>query len=80
MAEEVARYVVDAMYAYALLGGLFGVFFVVRGVQKVDQQAQGTGIGFRLLIFPGAAAFWPLLLKRWIGGTGEPPEERNPHR
>jgi hypothetical protein len=80
MAERLAKILVDAMYAYALFGAVFAFLFVVRGVQKVDAQAQGSGVGFRLLIFPGAAAFWPLLLARWFRATGEPPEERNPHR
>ena len=80
MAEAVASVVVRAMYAYALTGGLFAFFFVLGGVQKVDTQAQGAGIGFRLLIFPGVAALWPLFLQRWLHATGEPPEERNPHR
>jgi len=53
---------------------------VVRGVQKIDHRAQGAGVGFRLLIFPGAAVFWPTLLKRWLRATGEPPEEGNPHQ
>jgi hypothetical protein len=80
VAEGFASFVVSALYAYALAGVLFAIFFVLQGVQKVDHQANGAGIGFRLLIFPGAAAFWPLLLKRWIRATGEPPEEGNPHR
>jgi len=80
VAEIVANIVVHAMYAYALAGGLFAIFFVVRGVQKIDHRAQGAGVGFRLLIFPGAAVFWPTLLKRWLRATGEPPEEGNPHQ
>ena len=80
MAESLANVVVGAMYAYACAGVLFAGCFVLLGVQKVDGQAHGAGIGFRLLIFPGAVAFWPLLLKRWIRAAGEPPEEGNPHR
>ena len=36
--------------------------------------------GFRLLVIPGALAFWPLLLRRWATGVKEPPEECNAHR
>src|SRR5919108_572568 len=42
--------------------------------------AIGSSLGFRILIFPGSVAFWPLLLRRWTGRKSEPPEERNPHR
>ena len=80
MAEMIAVALVRSLCAYALAGGLFGIFFVLRGVQRVDHQAQGSRLGFRLLIFPGAVAFWPLLLRRWLRKTGEPPEERNSHR
>jgi len=80
MAETVGSLVVWVLYAYALAGALFALFFVTRGVQAVDSQARGASIGFRLLIFSGAAAFWPLLLKRWMRATGEPPEERDPHQ
>lgn len=65
---------------YALLGLLFGGVFVLAGVGRLDPAARGAGWGFRLLILPGVAALWPLLLLRWIRGQGEPPTERNPHR
>jgi hypothetical protein len=77
MAESVATFFVHLLYIYAALGVLFALTFVFLGVQKVDRQAAGTGVMFRLLILPGSAALWPLLLKRWIHATGEPPEERN---
>lgn len=80
MPETVATYVVYALEAYAALGVLFAAAFVVRGVQCVDTQAIGAGRGFRLLILPGVAAFWPLLIARWLRGAGDPPLERNPHR
>jgi len=46
----------------------------------LDSEAQGSGIGFRLLILPGVAAFWPMFLYRWRRGIAEPPVEKNPHR
>jgi hypothetical protein len=64
---------------YALIGAIFGLAFVAFGVQRVDSGAKGSGIGFRVLIFPGSVAFWPLLLRHWIGGQHEPVEEANPH-
>lgn len=80
MPEHIASAIVWAMYVYASVGAVFAAFFVTRGVQRVDSQAQGAGLAFRLLIFPGAAAFWPLLVSRWVQADGEPPVERNPHR
>jgi hypothetical protein len=50
---------------YLIAGAIFAVAFAARGVERIDSAAAGAGLGFRALIFPGAVAFWPLLLKRW---------------
>jgi len=80
MAERVALWFVGFLYLYGAIGAIFAIAFVFAGVKRIDPQAVGTGWGFRLLIFPGSVAFWPLLLKCWALGPQEPPEERNPHR
>ena len=80
MADLLASLVVRAVYVYALVGAVFALVFVIRGVERVDFQARGASVGFRFLIFPGVIAFWPLLLERWLRAAGEPPEERSPHR
>jgi hypothetical protein len=51
---------------YVLLGLLFAILFVIKGVNKVDEGAHGGSIGFRLIIIPGVMAFWPLLLQKWL--------------
>lgn len=76
---DVVEIVVLVVEAYLVVGILFGIAFVTRGVQKIDHAAEGTGWGFRLIILPGVAALWPMLLRRWIRGA-QPPEERNAHR
>jgi hypothetical protein len=80
MFETLAKMFVFALETYAGLGLIFAVLFVWIGVQRLDAEALGSGIGFRLLILPGVAAFWPMFLLRWTRGTAEPPVERNPHR
>ena len=65
---------------YLACGLLFAVPFVLFGVKKIDPPAAHGSWGFRLLILPGAMAFWPLLLRRWMKGVHEPPEENNAHR
>ena len=76
----IAEAFVVALAAYMIIGVVFAIPFLLVGVQRIDVQARGAGAGFRLLIFPGVAALWPLLLRRWIRGLSEPPVERNPHR
>ena len=80
MLEIFAKAIVYTLAVYAILGLVFAVPFVWLGVQRLDSEAQGSGIGFRLLILPGVAAFWPLFLYRWRRGVAEPPVENNPHR
>ena len=80
MVERIAMLIVAAFYLYASIGLVFSLSFVTIGVKRVDAQAVASGMGFRILILPGCVAFWPLLLRRWMAGSGEPPEERNPHR
>lgn len=51
---------------YLLCGFLFAVPFVIRGVKVIDEGAEGTKWGFRLVIVPGSIIFWPLLLNKWL--------------
>ncbi len=63
---------VALLAAYAVAGLVFALAFVVSGVQRVDAGARSATWGFRLLILPGAAAFWPLLLMRWWRAVSRP--------
>lgn len=80
MFEMVVKALVNALAAYAAIGISFALAFVSFGAQRVDTEARGSGLGFRLLILPGVVAFWPLFLYRWTRGVVEPPVEKNPHR
>jgi hypothetical protein len=72
--------IVTILTGYAAIGLGFAVLFVAVGIERVDHQAKGSGVGFRLIILPGVTALWPLLLSRWIRRVSEPPVERNAHR
>lgn len=65
MAQTIAQVVLLLSGGYAALGAVFGAWFAFRGVERVDHAARGAKIGFRLIILPGVAAFWPLFLLRW---------------
>ena len=80
MLETSAKAIVYTLAVYGSLGLVFAVPFVWLGVQRLDSEAHGSGVGFRLLILPGVAAFWPMFLYRWRRGIDEPPVEKNPHR
>ncbi len=50
---------------YLLAGVLFALVFLIRGLEKMDSAAHGSGWGFRLIIIPGTIVLWPVLLKKW---------------
>ncbi len=75
-----AEVLVGALALYAAFGLAFALAFVSVGIGRLDAEARGASIGFRLIVAPGVAALWPVLFTRWIHGRTEPPIERNPHR
>ena len=56
---------------YLLLGVLFVVPFLLKGLPKVDSSAHGGTIGFKIIIIPGVIVFWPALLSKWIKAVKE---------
>ncbi len=52
--------------SYLALGILFAIPFITIGIAHIDPAARHAPLSFRLLILPGVAALWPLLLLRWI--------------
>lgn len=53
-------------YGYLLIGLLFGLWFVFKGVGKVDTATKSASWGLRLLWLPGSMAMWPVLLRKII--------------
>jgi hypothetical protein len=80
MAESIARGCLWLAGSYAIAGLVFACAFSAAGAARVDPAARGASFGFHVLIVPGAAALWPLLLRRWLRGDRMPPVERNAHR
>jgi hypothetical protein len=59
---------------YLAVGVLFVIPFLMKGLNKVDEGAHGSTIGFKIIIIPGVIVFWPALFKKWMknlkhGGT-----------
>jgi len=51
---------------YLLLGVLFVIPFLLKGLTKVDEGTHGSTIGFKIIIIPGVIVFWPVLLSKWM--------------
>lgn len=62
----VATSVLLVAATYSAIGAIFAAVFVMRGVSTVDHAATGSRWTFRVLILPGVAALWPIMLARWI--------------
>jgi len=58
------------LVTYAAAGLIFAVAFVSRGIGRIDPAARGAPWTFRMLMIPGSAALWPMLLARWIRISG----------
>lgn len=65
MSVEHAQWFWLALGGYGLLGGVFALAFVMRGVERIDPAANGMPLAARLLLIPGSALLWPLLLAKW---------------
>lgn len=57
---------VNLFLGYLMIGFLFAIAFVFKGVQKVDPIVAESNWKFRLLIIPGSLALWPVMLKKWL--------------
>ena len=73
------EWTIKIVQSYFFAGLIFAVPFLLLGVQRMDSDATGWKIGFRLMILPGVCAFWPLFAVRWVRGK-RTPTERNAHR
>jgi len=69
----------QVLILYLAVGLLAGLAFVLWGLRRIDPAAADSGWGFRLIILPGTAIFWPYLLMRWLRAS-LPPEEFSSHR
>jgi len=79
MPPEIAAPLVLAFELYALVGLVVGGLFAFVLAARVDPDAAEATLGFKLLVWPGAAALWPWALWRAIGSK-QPPVQRDAHR
>ena len=66
MSEAQAAVVAMWMAGYLGAGLLFAVAFLSFGVQRLDPNARGASLGFRLVVLPGVVVLLPLLAWRWL--------------
>ncbi len=47
---------------YMTIGLLFGIYFFIKGALRIDPLIADSKWTVKLLLLPGAAALWPILL------------------
>lgn len=63
----IAQLFVNLFYLYLGLGLLFALWFLFSGaIRRIDHQMQGASWRVRLLLLPGTAALWVVLLLKWL--------------
>lgn len=58
---QIAEFISYAIGAYLLIGFLFGLYFITRGVR--NEPIEGKAPILRLMLLPGAMLIWPLLVQ-----------------
>lgn len=51
-------------YAYLAIGFVFGLWFVFRGIDRLDTDIHGSSWRTRLILLPGTVGLWPVLLRK----------------
>ena len=59
---KIAEYMSFGLGLYLLIGVLFGLYFITRGIRH--EPIEGKAPVLRLMLLPGAILIWPLLIGR----------------
>ena len=70
MPVEWAQSVVSAVGVYLAVGAGFAFVFLAFGLRRLDPIAAAGPLRFKLLIAPGIAALWPVMIMLWAKGHG----------
>ena len=80
MSSALAWVLIYGVGAYSFIGVGVAAWIVLGRLGTLDPVAAHGTWGFRLLVLPGLAALWPLMLRRALTGKGTSPVERTAHR
>jgi hypothetical protein len=63
---DIVRGCLFTLGIYLAIGSILAVPFLIFGVGRIDPAAKTAPWTFRVLLFPGVVAMWPLLIGRWL--------------
>lgn len=64
-----AETIVGVVALYGAIGVAFAAVFLAIGLRRMDPIADAGPFRFKLLIAPGIAVLWPLMLAMWFTGS-----------
>jgi len=64
--ESIVTSLFSILGIYLLLGAIFSIFFLWKGIGKVDAGTNGSGLVFKLMLFPAMTVFWVIFLRKWL--------------
>jgi len=70
MPVDWAQSVVGAIGVYFAIGAAFAFVLLTFGLRRLDPIAAAGPLRFKLLIAPGVAALWPVMIMLWVKGRG----------
>lgn len=59
--ETVIQILLLAMMVYVGMGVLYSIYFLTKGIYRLDDSAEGSPWHFRLIIWPGVVLLWIVL-------------------
>lgn len=68
MSVATAEMIWTGVALYLGAGLVVGMIVALWGASATDHAAKGSGLGFRLLIIPGAMLLWPYMIARLLSG------------
>jgi hypothetical protein len=75
---DAAGLLLGGLAAYAAVGLVTAIAFVIFGVVRVLPEPAPVTVGTRILLIPGAAALWPYVLGRWVAASRQTDRSHSP--
>ncbi len=64
---------------YVVCGIVAAPILAFKGLDHIDDAAEGSSLGFKLIVIPGLILFWPLIVSR-VRHNQKAPTEKTPHK
>lgn len=63
--ELIISSILSIVGIYLVIGFIFSIVFIWKGLEKVDDGIHGSPWLVKTLIFPGMVVFWVIFANKW---------------